>query len=55
MNDKFDLQLTRVNYDSNVFHIPSESESLPNKAEIDPVVEDHIKDYYSKDYENLKY
>ena len=55
MNDKFDLQLTRVNYDFNVFHIPSESESLPNKAEIDPVVEDHIRDYYSKDYENLKY
>jgi len=55
INDKFNIELERVNYDYEIFYKRSRLESLVNKAEIDPVVEDHIRDYYSKDYENLKY
>ena len=55
INDKFNIELERVHYDYEIFHKRSRLESLVNKAEIDPVVEDHIRDYYSGDYENLKY
>ena len=55
VNDKLDIDLHRVEYKYEIFHPASKPEGRPNKAEIDPIVEDHIREYYREDYENFKY
>lgn len=55
INDKLDVDLHRVEYKYEIFHTHSKLEGLPNKAEIDPIVEDHIREFYQEDYENFKY
>lgn len=56
LNDRLNLDLNRTEYRYEIFHPHSISgEELPNKKDIDPIVENCIRDYYSDDYENLKY
>lgn len=53
LNQNFDLQLVQKEYNVN-YHIGI-AETLPIKKQIDPSVEELIKEYYEEDYEYFNY
>ena len=56
LNDRLNLDLKRIEYRYETFHpLTVIGEELPNKKDIDPIVEDYIREYYQEDYENFKY